>query len=164
MDNLLRNLQILGKVPKYGRIKRSLNGVIALEDNVFYTGAKRYLNAEGRLQTLHDIKTIVADSEDKVTAIVNSRFFNTQCLEGDELWKDLNALQTLICCAMGGIENLKATYAADLTVEAELEVVLMKLQRVSIKIETAMEGSDREDGVSRVERAAEALAVCPKTV
>ena len=148
MDILLRNLQILGKVPKYGRIKRSLNGVIALEDNTFYTGAKRYVNSEGRLQTLHDIKTIVADAEDKVTAIVNSRFFNTPSLEGDELWKDLNALRTLITCAMGGIENLKATYAADLTVEAELEVVLMKLQRVFVKVETSGDAPPRDDASS----------------
>ena len=144
MDILLRNLQILGKVPKYGRIKRSNNGVIALEDSAFYTGVKRYVNAEGRLQTLHDIKTIVADAEDKVTAIVNSRFFNTQSIEGDELGRDLTALHNLITCAMTGIENLKATYSPDLTVVAELEVVVMKLQRVFSKVEDANSSFDKE--------------------
>ncbi len=151
MDILLRNLQILGKVPKYGRIKRSHNGVIALEDNSFYTGAKRYVNAEGRLQTLYDIKTIVADAEDKVTAIVNSRFFNTQSIEGDELLRDLHALHGLITCAMTGIENLKSTYSADLTIVAELEVVLMKLHRVSSKVEEAnsVYEKDKEDARER---------------
>lgn len=144
MDILLRNLQILGKVPKYGRIKRSHNGVIALEDSAFYTGAKRYVNAEGRLQTLHDIKTIVADAEDKVTAIVNSRYFNTQSIEGDELWRDLTALHSLISSAMTGIENLKATYSPDLTVVAELEVVVMKLQRVFSKVEDANSTFEKE--------------------
>ena len=149
MDVLLRNLQILGKVPKYGRIKRSHKGVIALEDNSFYTGAKRYVNTEGRVQTLHDIKTIVADAEDKVSAIVNSRYFNTQSIEGDELWRDLNALHGLISCAMAGIENLKATYSSDLTVVAELEVVVMKLQRVFSKVEDANSTFEKEKQEAR---------------
>ena len=137
MDKLYRNLQILGKVPKYGRITRSHNGVIALEGTCFYMGAKRFFYAEGRHQTLHDLTTIVSDADDKVSAILDSRYFQTQCSEGDALWSDLSTLQSLAVNASMGIQNLQATYAADLTLEAELEVVRTKLHKIISKMETS---------------------------
>ena len=41
MDVLLINLQILSKVPKYGRLKRAVNGLISLEDAAVFTNLKR---------------------------------------------------------------------------------------------------------------------------
>ena len=142
MERLVRNLQIIGKVPKYGRLRRSIDGVVALEDSTFYTGSKRFLRSEGREQTLRDIRSIVAETEERVVGILDSRYWGTGAPEGDELWRDLSALAALVEGAIIGVENLKITYSPDLTIVAELEVVVMKLRRVSSKLTEAMRPVD----------------------
>ena len=58
-DKLLINLRILGNVQKNGRIARSYDGIIAIEDETYYQSFKRFLTNDSRRQAIQEIASIM---------------------------------------------------------------------------------------------------------
>ena len=134
MDVLLINLQILSKVPKYGRLKRAVNGLISLEDAAVFTNLKRWVLADGRHQSMADIRRIVDDAEERVLALLDSRFLGEASEEGRCEDAKLTNLYNALSGAVHGMESLSTTYAADLTLVAELDIVMVKIEAVLERI------------------------------
>lgn len=134
MDTLLINLQILSKCPKYGRLKRAVNGLISLEDASRWTDVKRWLLADGRHQTMADVRRIVADAEERILALLDSRFLGETSEEGRCVEGKLTNVYNALSGAVHGMESLSTTYAADLTLVAELDIIMVKIEALLERI------------------------------
>lgn len=135
-DKLFINLRILSKIQKNGRVSKSINGVISLESNVFYQSIKRFLSQDSRQQTVHEIRSIVADAIECGTSIVNSRHlvsgWNVPIDHVEKeirrgLVKDLVRLTEELKSAQLGISNLVFTYQEDPNTVSQLDICIMKI-------------------------------------
>lgn len=124
-DKLLVNLRILSKIPKNGRITRSIDGVIALETNGYLISVKRFLTADSRKQTLIEIDKIINSCVSKFKEILQNGFKD----------KDKTNELLLILCneiknSTVGIENLKTTYQDDQSMVSHLDIFLLKIHTI----------------------------------
>jgi len=130
-DKLFINLKILGKIQKNGRISRSIDGVIALENESFYQSIKRFVTNDSRRQSVFEINSIINETIDCMNHIVNSKFMNKMYSNTDEYYKnceDLNLLVKELALSKTGIENLKFTYSADPNVNSQLDILMIKIE------------------------------------
>lgn len=130
-DNLLINLKLLSKIQKNGKIARSYNGIIGLETNKYYQSMKRFLTSDSRKQTIFEINSIVAESINTITNILNSKYMNKNTEGSEEYTKHCEYLHLLISemdLACEGIENLKFTYQNDQNTASKLDIIILKLR------------------------------------
>lgn len=129
-DKLFINLKILSKIQKNGRISRSSDGIIALENETFYQSIKRFMTSDSRRQSVFEINSIINETIDCMHNIVNSKFMNKMYSNTDEYYKnceDLALLLREITAAKVGIDNLKFTYSADANVNSQLDILIIKI-------------------------------------
>lgn len=132
-NKLLVNLRIIGNIQKNGRICKSFNGIIALESNSKITSLKRTLYGDSRIQTLHEINSIITDCENSLTSIYNSKYLTSIYKSTEEYFlscEDINTIITEITLAKMGIENLKFTYIEDINTSSQLDVILMRIKNI----------------------------------
>lgn len=134
-DTLLLNLRILSKVRGGGRIARSKNGIISLEDSSLYLCVKRWLSWDSRHQTLPELRRIVEDASDKCHAMLNSKYMEaTDKPEYRTLIGELTMLRDALNDARPGVENLRITYCQDYSTIAQLDLLLTKMRNLMNKI------------------------------
>lgn len=129
-DKLFINLKIIAKIQKNGRISRSSDGIISLEDNNFYQSIKRFVTSDSRKQSIFEINSIVNETLDCLINIVNSKFMNKTYSNTDEYYKNYESI-TLIVKEISkskiGIENLKFTYTKDANITSQLDILIIKI-------------------------------------
>lgn len=128
-DKLLINLKILSKIEKNGRICRSLDGVISLENNNFYQSIKRSFNGDSRKQSVHEINSIITESNDKINEISNNKIMNANSSNSQEFINNCEILlliYKLLQSALIGIQNLKFTYNNDYNTVSQLDIIIIK--------------------------------------
>ena len=129
-DKLFINLKILRKIQKNGRISRSSDGIIALEQETFYQSVKRFVTSDSRRQSVFEINSIINETIECLNNIVNSKFMNKMYSNTDEYYKNCEnmslILQELILAKVG-IENLKFTYTSDANVSSQLDILIIKI-------------------------------------
>jgi hypothetical protein len=129
-DKLLVNLKILSKIEKNGRIARSYDGIISLENESVYQPLKRFLAADSRKQALFEINSIITECIDTVSHILNSKHMNTTFCNTDEYVKGCESLGLLLTemnNAKIGIQNLKFTYQTDLNTASQIDIMILKI-------------------------------------
>lgn len=129
-DKLFINLKILSKIQKNGRISRSSDGIIALEHETFYQSLKRFVTSDSRRQSVFEINSIINETIECMSNIVNSKFMNKMYSNTDEYYKNCETLGLLLkelSSAKIGIENLKFTYSADPNVNSQLDILIIKI-------------------------------------
>lgn len=129
-DKLFINLKILSKIQKNGRISRSSDGIIALENETFYQSVKRFMTSDSRRQSVFEINSIINETIECMNNIVNSKFMNKMYSNTDEYYKNCENLALLLrelIAAKVGIENLKFTYSADANVNSQLDILIIKI-------------------------------------
>jgi len=129
-DKLFINLKILSKIQKNGRISRSSDGIIALEHETFYQSIKRFVTSDSRRQSVFEINSIINETIECMSNIVNSKFMNKMYSNTDEYYKNCETLGLLLkelTSAKTGIENLKFTYSADPNVNSQLDILIIKI-------------------------------------
>lgn len=129
-DKLFINLKILSKIQKNGRISRSSDGIIALENENFYQSVKRFMTSDSRRQSVFEINSIINETIECMNNIVNSKFMNKMYSNTDEYYKNCENLALLlreITAAKVGIENLKFTYSADANINSQLDILIIKI-------------------------------------
>lgn len=129
-DKLLVNLKILSKIQKNGRISRSFDGIIGLENEAVYQPLKRFLTNDSRKQAIYEINSIVNESIEVIRNIINSKHTNTGYAHTDEYIKNCENIGLLITQlgeAKIGIENLKFTYQVDLNTTSQLDIIMLKI-------------------------------------
>lgn len=130
-DKLFINLKILGKIQKNGRICRSYDGIISLENDTFYQSVKRTLSSDSRKQSVFEINSIINECIECLNGIVNSRYMNKLQSNTDDYFKsceDISLILKELSFAKSGIENLKFTYTVDANVESQLDIIIVKIQ------------------------------------
>lgn len=130
-DKLFINLKILGKIQKNGRICRSYDGIISLENDNFYQSVKRTLSSDSRKQSIFEINSIINECIDCLNGILNSKYMNKLHANTDEYFKsceDIAIILKELSFAKCGIENLKFTYTVDANVESQLDIIIVKIQ------------------------------------
>jgi hypothetical protein len=130
-DKLFINLKILSKIQKNGRISRSYDGIVSLENETFYQSLKRFVTSDSRKQSVFEINSIITESIECLNNIINSKYMNKLHCNSDEYYKsceDIDLILKELGNAKFGIENLKFTYTSDANIASQLDIVIVKIQ------------------------------------
>ena len=129
-DKLLINLKILSKIQKNGRISRSYDGIIALENDAVYQSLKRFLTNDSRRQAVFEINSIVTECIDTLTFFTNSKFMTKEYAYSDEYLRTCENMHLVLSemeLARNGIMNLKFTYQSDPNIASQLDIIILKM-------------------------------------
>lgn len=129
-DKLLINLKIISKIQKNGRITRSYDGIISLENDVFYQSIKRFITNDSRRQAVFEINSVVSESIDILSHILNSKYTNKNFSNTDEYIKNCEHIELILKeleNTKHGIENLKFTYQNDQNIVSQIDIIILKI-------------------------------------
>lgn len=132
-DKLFINLRKLGKIEKNGKIARSYDGIISLEQNTFLQPLKRFLFGDSRKQSVFEINSVVNEAIHTLQSIINSRYMHQNFANTDEYIKNCEKMGLLLNefeQARFGIENLKFTYMNDANIAPQLDIIILKIKSV----------------------------------
>lgn len=132
-DNIL-NLKIISKIKENDKLCTH-EKIIKIDPPSILQGVNRWINSEGRAVTL-----------DKLKDIINNSLKITEKLLEDEKFKKDNNLKDLeennsqifqkfiieMTNSLLGLENLKKTYCEDITITAQIDILIKK---ITIRIE-----------------------------
>ena len=130
-DKLFINLKILSKLQKNGRISRSLDGIISLENGTFYEPIKRFVTSDSRKQTVFEVNSIINETIKSMEIIVNSKYSNKIYCKSNEYYKNcvnLNLILNELKLSQNGIDNLKFTYKSDVNITSQLDILIVKIE------------------------------------
>jgi hypothetical protein len=140
-DKLLINLKIISKIQKNGRITRSYDGIISLENNVFYQAIKRFISSDSRKQAIFEINSIISESISILNHILNSKYMNKTFNESDEYIKNCENITLIISeleLSKQGIENLKFTYQNDPNIVSQIDILILKINTTIKDVNTKL--------------------------
>jgi hypothetical protein len=129
-DKLLINLKIISKIQKNGRIARSYDGIISLENDVFYQAIKRFVTNDSRKQAIFEINSVINECVDILNHILNSKYMHKNFYQSDEYIKNCENVELVLTemeMARNGIENLKFTYQNDPNIVSQIDIVILKI-------------------------------------
>jgi len=129
-DKLLINLKIISKIQKNGRIARSFDGIISLENDAFYQSVKRFITNDSRKQAIFEINSVITECIDILNHISNSKFTNKVYYQSGEYIKNCECIGLLLKeveLAKTGVENLKFTYQNDPNIVSQIDIVILKI-------------------------------------
>jgi hypothetical protein len=129
-DKLLINLKIISKIQKNGRIARSYDCIISLENDVFYQSIKRFMTSDSRRQAIFEINSVITESVDILHHILNSKYMNKNFFQSDEYIKNcenVNLILNELENARHGIDNLKFTYKNDPNTASQIDILILKI-------------------------------------
>lgn len=132
-DKLYINLKILGRIQKNGKITRSYDGIIALESDSFHQCIKRFMRYDSRKQSIFEINSIINECFNILHNLLNLKHMQQKYSNTSEYLKtceDINTLVKHLEEACLGISNLKFTYINDINIEAQLEIIIAKINNV----------------------------------
>ena len=132
-DTILVNLKIISKIAPNNKLKIS-NNTTTIEKEGLAAWLLRWYSGDSRLKTVNFIKTIVSDSINITTDLMNSTYINNKgkkaAYEETEFTKALSTLfliRTELENSKIGILNLQKTYEMDIQIISQLEVVMNKI-------------------------------------
>lgn len=141
-DKLLINLRILSKIQKNGRITKSIEGIINLENEVIYKSLKRFIYNDSRKQSVFEINSIIDETHNIFMHLINNKYTNPEHKNTPEYNKNMEVITLLIHelnQAKTGIENLKFTYKTDQNIISQIDIIIIKIKsiikEVSLKLE-----------------------------
>ena len=129
-DKLLINLKIISKIQKNGRITRSYDGIISLENEIFYQSIKRFFTNDSRRQATFEINSVIIETIDILHHIVNSKYMHKNFHHTDEYVKNCENLSLILKeleAAKAGIENLQFTYQNDQNISSQIDIIILKI-------------------------------------
>lgn len=125
IQKLLVNLKIISKIQKHGRLAKSRQGYLQLEEEQYFQCVRRMWNNDNRYANLKELDLVVSEAINKVNAFM------------DLIGNPHGSLQTMeVLCnelqlASVGIENLKTTYAADAYMVSELDIIILRIDKTT---------------------------------
>lgn len=157
-DQILLNLKILGMVPRNGRIRRSDNGTITLENDDLLVPVKRYIYNDGRKQSILDINSILDEAFSLINIILSSKKMIENdfqlCDANRQLINQLQVIHDELSKSKKGIENLKTTYKDDIKTCASFDLMMDKINlhlgEITRKIVIASNGSSNASELKQI--------------
>lgn len=132
-DKLLINLRILSKIQKNGRITKSIDGIINLEQMTLYKGIKRFLNNDSRKQSVYEINSIVDETQNIFEHLLNNKYIHKNYANTTDYLKIVESIRLLLKelnDAKHGIENLKFTYKTDENIVSQIDIIILKINTI----------------------------------
>jgi hypothetical protein len=129
-DKLLINLKIISKIQKNGRIARSYDGIISLENDVFYQSVKRFVSNDSRRQAIFEINSVITECVEILHHILNSKHMNKNFCQSDEYIKACENIHLILQemeLAKAGVDNLKFTYQNDPNIVSQIDIIILKI-------------------------------------
>ena len=132
-DKLLINLRILSKIQKNGRITKSIEGVIHLENEAINKSVKRFLYNDSRKQSLYEINSIIDEANYFLNQMVNNKYTNPINKNTSEYIKNMEIINIILDELKNskiGIENLKFTYKNDHNIISQIDICILKINSI----------------------------------
>ena len=132
-DKLLINLRILSKIQKNGRITKSNEGIINLENDTLYKGIKRFIYNDSRKQSVFEINSIIDETSVTFQHLINSKYLNKSFQNTAEYVKRIEVINLLLKElheAKNGVENLRFTYRNDQNIISQIDIVILKINSI----------------------------------
>ena len=143
-DKLLINLRILSKIQKNGRIAKSYEGIINLEDNTIYKGIKRFIYNDSRKQSVFEINSIIDEVAITFNHLINNKHMNKSYSNTSEQIKNLEIINLLlkeVQDAKVGVENLRFTYRSDQNIISQIDIIILKMNSIIKDISFQLESN-----------------------
>jgi hypothetical protein len=132
-DTILVNLKIISKIVPYNKLK-IFNNITTIEKEGLAALLMRWYYGDSRTKTVNFIKTIIGDSINVTTELMNSTYITNKVRKtGYEETEFTKALSTLFLIrtemenSKVGIANLQKTYELDIQIISQLEVIINKV-------------------------------------
>jgi len=127
LDDDLHQLTVVGSLPAGGKLGHNLDGKLFVSKPGFLGLAWRLLRGEGRDRTCETVQKVLTAAEERLLDLSHNRFLGERdSPESYNLTSRVRMLTNALQLAKGGIINLKITYAADLSAQASLDLLLQK--------------------------------------
>lgn len=122
-DSDLENLFIVGSVAPGRRLCHN-NGKLCIDEYGMLSGPVRRMRSEGRDRTIVSIRHLLQSASERVAMMSDSRLLShTQNTPEESAFKQrLCMLKRGLQQCLRGLDGLKATYAADASVQAALDL------------------------------------------
>lgn len=147
LDQLMKNLEIIGEVKEYDKLIVDSNNQISI-DTLYYTqGIVRRLYGNGRDATINGLTRLITDVFKFTDGLLNQErekrqhnmlnisydikaniFDNKMNNYRDTSSDILNRIATGLDAAATGLQNLKITYVNDAQVNTQLDLLISKIQ------------------------------------
>lgn len=141
-DKLLINLRILSKIQKNGRITKSVEGIINLENDNVYKNIKRFIYSDSRRQSVFEINSIIDECSFQLNNLINSKYINPTYKNTSEYIRNMEIISLLmdeLAKAKLGIENLKFTYKNDPNIISQIDIIILKINSIVKDVNVRLE-------------------------
>ena len=135
VDSLIANLKVLASVPNGGRLCVR-KGQLAVEHTSHYQCVSRFVYGDSRDTTIAHIRNAIAG----VVQIAHGIMAQGADIDWKSLWT-LDRLSAEMELCEAGLRNLRATYAADSSTVAALQVLSERLASHNAQISKYLERS-----------------------
>ena len=142
IENILTNLKILANIKPSDKLTN--NGNLLIIDQSEYTQfIKRWWNNDSRTNTLDSIETLIDTTFVTIDKIYNSEIQNTVDINVDNNYyykrtmpenyfktdnsQQLQILSNELSNAIKGLQNLKLTYNADISICSKIDIIIDKI-------------------------------------
>lgn len=150
MDQTLKDLKILARIPHNGRIRTSISGDIELEPESALNPVTRKLSSDSRRKALRDIQRIIKQAFEHADGILRSKYLNvyditdkptdTDIDQHQEECRRLRYLGNEMTRCIIGLNNLKGTtYKDDASFGAEVELIVRDIKDKINQINSRLE-------------------------
>jgi hypothetical protein len=141
-DKLLINLRILSKIQKNGRITKSVEGIINLEQDTVYKNIKRFIYSDSRRQSVFEINSIIDECSFQLNNLINSKYIHPNHKNTSEYIRNMEIITLLmeeLTKAKSGIENLKFTYKNDPNIISQIDIIILKINSIVKDVNVRLE-------------------------
>lgn len=121
-DTLIGNLKIVAMLTRNGRLRRTPQGTLTIEANNFWVPFRRFLLSNSRQETLQDLNFIYGEAFNELTRLLSDKETN----EWQGRTRKVEVLFRTLKNSLGGLENLKSTYSADVNMLVNTEILIEK--------------------------------------
>lgn len=134
-ENVCLNLKILSKVMSNDKVNITLNGDFNISHSTPLQCLWRFFNNDSRNKTVHYIKLLIWNANEVSQNLMKSQFFHLednkiehQNAEHEKVVHQLEVLLREMVNSIDGINNLKITYADDISTRSLLELAIDNVQ------------------------------------
>lgn len=126
LEDVLLNLKIMSQIKKGNRLLQNEQKILEIEADDVTQPIRRWWSGRNRNITITQIKSIMSKSYNIIDEIFEST--STSNILSSSNATNLQRLNIELNNASKGIDNLKLTYADDITVQSHLSIINEQLQ------------------------------------
>jgi hypothetical protein len=129
VDIAIINLKLISKIPEYGRIRKTSDNLLVVEDYSIFSGIKRYFSNQNRMQNIYDVVHII-------DGVIEKNYFFLDNKNEARPKENIMLITRELKASTKGLEMLKnTTYKNDYNITSIIELTITKIKNHIIEIE-----------------------------